>query len=732
MEKKEYSLEVGGRTMSAVFTDLADQTNGSVMIRYGNTVVLATAVMSKGKREGIDFFPLVVDYEEKFYAAGRILGSRFLKREGRPSDEAILSGRIVDRTIRPLFDWTMRNEVQVVLTVLSIDENNDPDVAAVIGASLALGTSDIPWAGPVSAVRIGLNKEATTGAEKLAVNPTYNEREETSLDLLVCGKDGKVNMIESEAKEVNEGKIMEALELATAEIEKIQSWQKQIIEEIGKTKKVIESPVTPAEMKELFAKEILPTFANEVFTGVPGKGHIGEIHERWKKILEEKMPDYDRGLADALFEHELDELIHREAINNNRRPDGRAMDQLRPIQTQAGGISPVVHGTGIFYRGGTHIMTMLTLGSPKEAQLVEGMEVQTKRYFMHHYNFPPFSTGETGRMGGTNRRSVGHGALAEKSLRAIIPSRDIFPYTIRLVSEAMASNGSTSMGSVCGSTLALMDGGVPIKAPVAGIAMGLMSDKNGYKVLTDIQGPEDHHGDMDFKVAGTPDGVTGIQLDIKIDAIPLPILKEALEGAKKARLQLIEEIHKAIAEPRPEISPSAPKIIKITIPVDKIGAVIGPGGKNIQKIQSENSVEIEIEEDGSVYISGQLEGAARARDIVEGMTHEYKVGERFTGTVARIEAFGAFVNIGPGTDGLVHISEFAPFRIAKVEDAVKLGDTVPVVIYEIDEKNRVNLSVKKADPDWAKNKGILPAAPGMTSGPRPGGPRPPFNRGPQN
>ncbi len=705
MQKKEFTLEVAGRQLTAEFSDLADQANGSVLVRYGDTVVLVTAVMSKNKREGIDFFPLVVDYEEKFYAAGKILGSRFVRREGRPSDEAILSGRIVDRTIRPLFDQRLRNEVQVVITVLSVDETNDPDVPAVIGASLALATSNIPWGGPVSAVRIGLKGEA----EQLTINPAYPDREEAYLDLLICGLDGSVNMIEAEAKEISEDKVTEALTLASSEIEKIQAWQNQIIKEIGKEKTEISLDTETPELIDLFKSEISPKLEQTVFSNVKGAAY--ELADEWKKLAKEKLPDINESVVVNYYETAVDELVHQEAIQNNRRQDGRAMDEIRPLFAQAGGLSPVVHGIGIFYRGGTHIMTVLTLGGPREAQLIEGMEIQTKKYFMHHYNFPPFSTGETGRLGGTNRRSIGHGALAEKSLRAVLPARDIFPYSIRLVSEALASNGSTSMGSVCGSSLALMDGGVPIKRPVAGIAMGLMMEvgKANYKILTDIQGPEDHYGDMDFKVAGTREGITGLQLDIKVGGIPLKILGEALGRAKTARGQILDKIESVLATPRSHLAPSAPAIVTFKIDPEKIGAVIGPGGKVIQGLSADTSTQIEIEDDGTVTITGKPEGVEEAKQAVDEIAHVYQPGERFEGEVVKIMEFGAFVKIAPQTDGLVHISELAPFRVNRVEDVVREGDIVPVVIKEIDDKNRISLSIKEADPDFAKNKGVTPA-----------------------
>ncbi|HQF41045.1 MAG TPA: polyribonucleotide nucleotidyltransferase [Candidatus Paceibacterota bacterium] len=713
MQKKEYSLEVGGRALTATFTNLADQTNGSVLIGYGDTLILATAVMGKNKREDIDYFPLTVEYEERYYAAGKIGGARFVKREGRPSEEAVLSGRIVDRTIRPLFNSSIRNEIQVVLTVLALDENNDADVPAVIGASLALATSDIPWGGPVGAMRLGLANDSNSD---FIINPTFAERADCQLDLLVCAKDGHINMIETEAKEIAEDKIGEGFELAVAEINKIEAWQKQIITEIGQAKREMETPIISEEAKTLFADNIQPKIDEVIFEttsdGSVPKKSADSLKEEWLALRAEKMPEANLGAWLGYFEEVINDRLHDEAINNNRRPDGRGLTEIRPLYAQAGGFSNVVHGVGLFYRGATHVLTTLTLSGPKDSLIVEGMEVDSKKFFMHHYNFPPFSVGETGRVGSPSRRSIGHGALAEKSLRGVIPSREVFPYTIRLVSEVFASNGSSSQASVCASTLALMDGGVPIKAPVAGISIGLMmKDENTYRLITDIQGLEDHYGDMDFKVAGTTEGITGIQLDIKTAGIPIKILVEALAEAKKARTQILAAIQEAIPAPRPEISPSAPKIIQITIPVDKIGAVIGSGGKTIQEISEKNNVEIEIEDDGTVYITGKIDGANNAKAIIEDMTREYKAGDRFEGEVVRLMDFGAFVKIGHDTDGLIHISELAPFRVEKVTDIVQLGEKVPVVVKEVDERGRINLSLKSADPDFAKKKGIVPKNP---------------------
>jgi len=710
MQKNKYTLDLGGKTLTAEFNDLADQTNGSVIVRYGDTTILATAVIGD-LRDG-DFFPLTVDFEERFYATGKILGSRFMRREGRPSTEAILSGRIVDRTIRPLFNQRMRNEVQVIITTLSIGQD-DPDVIAVIAASLALGVSDIPWNGPVSAVRIGKNSD-------WLVNPDYKIREElgVSLDLVASGKDGMINMIEVASKEVSEADVNEALKRASDEIEKIQVWQTKIIAEIGKKKTEVSIKEPTPGTKELFDKEITPKLEKFIFSKVAGHSKISEISTLWTKLFAEKMPEGDMMMAQEVFEEAVNDLIHEGAIDKNIRADGRGMDDVRPLFAQAGGVSSILHGSGIFYRGGTHIMSTLTLGSPGDALVIEGLSLTENKRFIHHYNFPPFSTGETGRVGGTNRRMIGHGALAEKALLPVIPEKDRFPYTIRLVSEAFASNGSTSMGSVCGSTLALMDGGVPIKAPVAGIASGLMmrkakNAKKGseleYKVLTDIQGPEDHHGDMDFKVAGTKAGITAVQMDVKVGGIPLKILGEAFEKAKSARFKILEVIEKEIPAPRAKISPNAPEIIVMKIKPDQIGLVIGSGGKTINEIRDVTHVEdITIEDDGSIFITGKNETAQKAKEIIYGMTREYMPGEKFEGEVTRLMDFGAFVKIGPNAEGLVHVSEIAPFRVERVNTYLKEGDKVPVTVKEIDEKGRINLSIKSANPDFFSKREETP------------------------
>lgn len=709
MQKKEYSIEVGGKTLTALFTDWAQRANGSVIMRYGNTAVLITAVMG-GEKTGLGYFPLSVEYEEKFYAAGQILGSRFMRREGRPSDEAILSGRIIDRTIRPLFEQHIRREIQVIATVLSTEED-DADVLGVIGASLALGTSNIPWRGPVSAVRIGRVAES----ESFIINPTYKDRDDdrSVLDVLACGKDGLINMIEVAAKEVGEDELGRALERAVEEHNKLQTWQQNIITEIGKKKVEIPKPQLVATIPEAFAP-FVQKLTDAIFAG-PGKDNIDAVKAEWSAVVK-TLEGTNPSDADDYFEHCVDEIVHREALENGRRPDNRKFDEIRPLFAQAGGISEIIHGTGIFYRGDTHIFSALTLGGPGDAQLLDTIEYpETHKRFMHHYNFPPFSVGETGKVGGTNRRMVGHGALAEKSLRAVIPDKNTFPYTIRIVSETLSSNGSSSMGSVCASTLALMDAGVPITAPVAGIAMGLMMDEKSYKVLTDIQGPEDHHGDMDFKVAGTRTGVTGVQMDVKVNGIPVPILREAFAQAQKARFEILEVLRGAISIPRSDISPRAPKIITMKVKVEQIGLVIGPGGKMINGIKERTGVEeITIEDDGTVFITGKNGAAEKAHKEIYDLTREYSAGEKFEGEVTRLLDFGAFVKIGPNTEGLVHVSEIAPFRIEKVSDAVQIGEVVPVIIKEIDEKGRYNLSIKAADPAFAERKGLK-----TNHGPRP-------------
>lgn len=701
MQKKEYSIEIGGRTMTAIFSDLADQAHGSVMLKYGETIVLATACMSHDKQQGLGYFNLTVDYVEKFYAAGKILGSRFVRREGRPSEEAVLACRVIDRTLRPLFDQSMRHAVQVIVTVISVDDN-DPVILAVNAASLAILVSNIPWKGPVGCVRIGKYDD-----EILKINPSVKLREsddQYKFDLTVCGKDGNVNMIEASAHQTKEDEIEEALNQAVKEISRLEEFQKNIAKEIGKEKRVIEKEIVSPESVSLFNENILPKMEKAIFSG-PGKKEIDELHNVWNKLVHDTYPDRnDFATEDDLFDETENEMIHKKAVEENKRADGRKMDEVRDLYAQAGGVSTILHGSGIFYRGGTHVLSVLTLGGPEDRNLVEGLQIKTEKRFMHHYNFPPYSAGEVGRTGSTNRREVGHGALAEKAIAMVLPSKEEFPYTMRIVSESMASNGSTSQASICASTLALMDGGVPIKAPVAGIAMGLMYENDDkYKILTDIQGPEDHHGDMDFKVAGTKDGVTAIQLDVKVDGVPVKILGEALAQSKNARMTILERLTKEIAEPRKDISPNAPKIIIIKIKPDQIGQVIGSGGKTIKDIKDRTGAEITIEDDGSVYLTGLADSALKAKNIIEEMTHEYKIGEILKGEVVKIADFGVFVQLNSFTDGMVHISEMAPFRVERINDIIKEGTIVPVKVIKIDsERGKISLSIKEADKDFFK------------------------------
>ncbi len=701
MQKKEYSVEIGGKILTAVFTDLAEQAHGSVMLKYGETVVLATACMSHDKQKGLGFFNLTVDYMEKFYAAGKILGSRFTRREGKSSEDGILASRVIDRTLRPLFDQAIRHAVQVIVTVISVDDN-DPTILAVNAASLALAVSNIPWNGPIGCVRIGKYDD-----ESLKINPSQKLREDDSqykFDLTICGKNGNINMIEASAHQTLEGELEEALKKASEEINKLENFQKSIVAEIGREKRVIEKETIDPESVKLFNENILPKMEEAIFSGA-GKAKIDALHNVWNKMVADKyLEREDFTLEDNLFDDTENDILHKKAIEENKRADGRAMDQVRDLYAQAGGVSSVLHGSGIFYRGGTHVLSVLTLGGPEERHLVDGLQLKVEKRFMHHYNFPPYSAGETGRAGFTNRREVGHGALAEKALAMILPSVTEFPYTIRLVSESMASNGSTSQASICASTLALMDGGVPIKAPVAGIAMGLMYESDSkYKILTDIQGPEDHHGDMDFKVAGTKAGVTAIQLDVKVEGVPIKILGEAMLLAKNARVSILEKIETEIKVPRPNISVNAPKIIIIKINPDMIGMVIGSGGKTIKEIKEKTGAEITIEDDGTVYFTGKGDAAEKASTIVLDMTREYAIGELLKGEVVKVADFGAFVRLNASTDGMVHISELAPFRVERVSDIIKEGMIVPVKVISIDrEKGRIGLSVKEADKDFFK------------------------------
>ena len=705
MEKKIYTIDIEGKTLTATFTNLTNQAHGSVMVGMGETVVLVTAVMNKNSASGMGYFPLSVEFEERFYATGKILGSRFQRREGRPSDGAVLSARIVDRTIRPLFNQALRNEIQVIITVLSAGED-DPDVLGVIGASLALGVSDIPWDGPVGAVRIGKRKESG----EIVINPMYTEREAGLLtyEVLACGQDETINMIETAGFEISEAEVVHALEHAIRINATLEAFQKNIIAEIGKEKRALEFPTLEDDVVTLFKTEMQEKLEATLFSNRSGKAHIHELKDVWLALLEEKFPEANNGLASEYFEHALDTALHHGAIHKGIRPDGRGLDEVRPLFAQAGGVSPALHGSGIFYRGETHIFSALTLGGPDDSQILDSIEENgTKKNFMHHYNFPPFSVGETGRVGGQNRRMIGHGALAEKALLAVIPEKTIFPYTIRLVSETMASNGSSSMGSVCASTLALMDGGVPIIRPVAGIASGLlMENHETYQLITDIQGPEDEHGDMDFKVAGTTEGITAIQMDVKVGGVPVKILGEALEKARVARLHILSILTTEISAPRADISPRAPKIVVMQILPSQIGLVIGGGGKTINGIKDETGVdEITIEDDGTIYITGKGDAPHLAEKRIADLTRVFEVGEKFEAEITRIALFGAFARISGQTEGLIHISEIVPWRLENLDGVLTVGEKVLVVVSKIEE-GKIGLSIKKIDPDFGTRKGL--------------------------
>jgi len=692
-EIKNYSLDIAGQTLKIEIGKLANQANGAVTAQLGDSVVLATAVMSRDPKVGGDFFPLTVDYEEKYYARGKILGSRFMRREGRPSEEAILNARLIDRAIRPLFNQGVRNETQIVTTILSVDEKNDPDVLAMNAASMALMISDIPWNGPIAAVRIG------RVGDKWVINPSFSEREGSVADLVVSiSSDGKINMIEAgPLAEISENEMVEAIEFARKPLNDLIKFNKKIAGDFKTTKTAVVIAEVDTDLRNEVMKFLNADNALEKAVYEKDKtrreNNLGDL----KYKLTEHVTTIDAtkiGAAEMFFDEAIDEIVHKNILGKEKRPDGRKLDELRDLSSEVG-ILPRTHGSGLFQRGETQVLSALTLGSPSDELIIEGMVVSTKKHFMHQYNFPPFSVRETGRMGAPGRREIGHGALAERALLPIVPGKEKFPYAIRVVSEVLSSNGSSSMASVCGSTLALMDAGVPILKPVAGIAMGLMSNEKGdYKILTDVQGTEDHYGDMDFKVAGTRDGITAMQMDVKINGIDAKILKEALYQTKKARLEILDNISKTIDKPRPELSPLAPRIITIQIPIDKIREVIGPGGKVINEIIATTGATIDIEESGLIFITAENEKSGlNAKEIIEGIIKEYKVGDIVTGKVIQILDFGAIVEFGRGKDGMIHISELAPYRVNKVTDIVNLGNEVTVKIKRI-ENGKISLSLK--------------------------------------
>ncbi len=685
-----FKYNLAGRDLVVETGRLAQQANGSVIISYGDTTVLVTATASKEPREGVDFFPLTVDYEERLYAVGKIPGG-FIKREGRPSEKAILSARLIDRPIRPLFPDGFRNEVQVIATILSVDQDNLPDVTAINGASLALCISDIPFDGPIGAVDVGLVDE------KLIINPTCEQREKSKLKLVVAGTKDAILMVEAGANEVPEDKILEAIMFGHKEIQKIVEFQENIVAQIGKEKMKLELYQIDKEIESAIRKFAEEKLINAVKNPdkLSREDNIDSVYKETLENFEEMFPEKEQEIKDVL-DALLKEQVRKMIIEEGIRPDNRGLDEIRSITCEVG-ILPRTHGSGLFTRGQTQVLTVTTLGAMGDVQVLDGLGIEEFKRYMHHYNFPPYSVGETRFLRGPGRREIGHGALAERALEPMIPSEEEFPYTIRLVSEVTSSNGSTSMASVCGSTLSLLDAGVPIKAPVAGIAMGLMKEGNKVAILSDIQGIEDFLGDMDFKVAGTEKGVTAIQMDIKVKGLHEDILANALNQARKGRLFILDKMNQVINKPRANLSPYAPRILTLKIDPDKIRDVIGPGGKTINKIIAETSVKIDIEDDGRVYIASVDERSAKkAEKLIEDLTRDVEVGSIYLGKVLRTTNFGAFVEILPGKEGLVHISKLEKTRVDKVEDVVNVGDEILVKVTDIDHQGRINLSRKDA------------------------------------
>jgi polyribonucleotide nucleotidyltransferase len=702
------SMEFGGRTLTLETGRLAKQTNGSVLVRYGDTMVIVAATGSTEPREGIDFFPLTVDYEERLYAVGKIPGG-FIKREGRPSEKAILSSRLIDRPIRPLFPKEYYNDVHIVATVLSVDQDSPPDVVAMIGASAALSISSIPFEGPIAGVTVGLiNGE-------FILNPTVDKDEKSELHLTIAGTKEAVLMVEAGAKEVPEDIILEAIMFGHSKVQEIISFQEEFVKkalEIGYAKEKAAGNLLLLDAN--FVEQIRDRVNQPIIEAIQfcaenklkkkvREDYLASVKKELLVKLAEEFPDEGRKIKEIMSKVEKS-AMRKLIIEKGIRIDGRRTDEVRPIWCQVG-VLPRTHGTGLFTRGETQILTVTTLGAIGEEQILDGLGVEDSKRYMHHYNFPPFSVGETRPMRGPGRREIGHGALAERALEPMIPNEEEFPYTIRLVSETLESNGSTSMGSVCGSTLSLMDAGVPIKAPVSGVAMGLIQEEDKISILTDIQGVEDALGDMDFKVAGTEKGVTAIQMDIKVNGLNREILHNALDQARRGRLHILGEMLKVIREPRTELSPYAPLIITTTIHPDKIRDVIGPGGKTIKKIIEETGVKIDIEDDGKVYIAAyDGEAGKKALKIIASIVEEVEVGRIYMGKVVRIMNFGAFVEVLPGKEGLVHISQLAENRVAKVEDIVNVGDEILVKVTEIDKQGRINLSRKAVLAEQAQNK----------------------------
>ncbi|MDD5110474.1 MAG: polyribonucleotide nucleotidyltransferase [Patescibacteria group bacterium] len=733
-----FTTEFYGHPLTVEVGRFAAQAGGSCTVRYGETVVLATAVMSDSVREGIDYFPLTVDYEERLYAAGIIKGSRWVKREGRPSDEIIGTTRMVDRSIRPLFPKSLKNDVQVIITALSYDNENDSDAISILAASIAVAISPIPWDGPIGGLRVGRVASATEPEKsEWVVNPTVAAREKSSLDLIVAGTDERVIMVEAGANEISEEQAFQAIEFAKKPLGQMMELVAAVIKAVGKTKAMPAAPVvddslTPDVVKALQARtdawvteHARPAlFGGKLTTKSSRKEVVEQLATQYEdELVAASTPKEQRRLAAEQFFVAVEGLISQMILREGVRVDGRKLDEVRPLQSIVG-VLPRTHGTGLFQRGETQVLSVVTLGSPGDVQLLENLEGESKKRYMHHYNFPPFSVGEVGRLGSPGRREIGHGLLAERALVPVLPPKEEFPYTIRVVSEVLSSNGSSSMGATCGSSLALMDAGVPIKKAVAGLAMGLATDDQGnYKIITDLQDLEDGMGGMDFKVAGTRDGITAIQMDTKTKGLTLSMVQETLQLAKAGRMKILEVMEQAIAAPRPELSPYAPRIVTVQINPDRIRDVIGPGGKIINKIIDETGCDIDIEPDGRVMITGtDLAKTQKAVDWVKLLTKEVVVGEVYQGKVTRILDFGAFVEVTPSKEGMVHISELAANRVDKVTDVVKIGDVVSVKVIGIDEMGRVNLSMRALLPPSQGGGEEYRPAPRTFDRPRRGGP----------
>lgn len=686
--EKSFRMELAGRSLIVETGKMAKQASGAVLVRYGETVVLVTSTASKEAREGMDFFPLTVDYEEKMYAVGKMPGG-FLRREGRPGNSAILNARLIDRPIRPLFDKRCRNDIHVMATVLSVDYDNAPELCGMLGASASLGISDIPWDGPIAGVRVG----RIDG--QFVINPTQEQLKVSTLNITVAGSETAILMVEGGAQEAPEEDVLDAIMFGHETIKELVAFQKKIIEEVGKPKRTLIFPEIPEEIKTAIYAYAERPLKEAIFNPdkLTREAHMEEVRKEAEAHFKEIYPENGSDIAECL-NHLTKEIVRRMISVDKIRPDGRALDEIRPISCEVG-LLPRVHGSALFTRGQTQALTITTLAPMSETQIIDDLTQETEKRYIHQYNFPSYSVGETKSSRGPGRREIGHGALAERALIPVIPTVEEFPYAIRVVSEILESNGSSSQASVCGSTMSLMNAGVPIKAPVAGIAMGLVNEGEHFTVLTDIQGMEDALGDMDFKVAGTAKGITAIQMDIKIHGLSREILLAALQQAQKGRMFILGKMAECIDKPAEHLSPYAPKIITLTIPVDRIRDVIGSGGKIINKIISETGVKMDVEEDGHVYIATPDEEAAqRAKKWVEELTHEVQVGETYLGKVTRLMKFGVFVEILPGKEGMVHVSQLATRRVEKPEDVVHEGDEIMVKVTEIDDKGRINLSRK--------------------------------------